>query len=130
MQQFKTKQFLELQKKWYAKLKDSGFKDIEQGDKLLRHDGDWFHKHIVTLKYRSTQEFYTQCEQYLSKFKSKGKQHKRIWQLFSEGKTLDEIAERVEYKRSQIHNIITQYIKVMEDERNNTKEEFDPFTGC
>lgn len=105
--------FKQLKAKWDRKLAKSGFNDIEHGDKLLRHDGDWFHKHINTLQYENTTKFYNQCVRFLTNHEFQTKEHEHIWMLFSEGETLEEIENHVTIKKSMIANVINQYIKIM-----------------
>lgn len=108
----KTKQFKDLQSKWYNKLKKSGFEDLEQGEKLLRYDGDWFHKHIDTLKYENTTMFFERCMQFGNTMKAI-KRDKKIWGYFCEGRTLMEIEKLVDLKKSRIAEIIKGLIKEM-----------------
>lgn len=109
----KTQKFKTLHKKWSEKLKKSGFKDIEQGEKLLRNDTDWFNRHIDTLKFENTREHFLQCEEFLLLHNFDSKRDFKIFMNYSNGRTLEQIEKLVILKKSQIAVIINKYLKLM-----------------
>lgn len=110
---FKTTKFRQLHSKWMGKLIKSGFKDIEKGEKLLRHDGDWFHKHINSLKFESTRDFYLKCDDFYRTHEFQTKEHEHIFGLFCEGKTLDQIVDDCTLSRSNLQRVIVGYLDIM-----------------
>lgn len=116
MDPFNNPKFKKLSAQWEKRLKKSGFEDIENGDRLKRHDVDWFHNHIDNLKFQTTRDFYLQATKFLAKHDFQTKEHEHIWMLFSEGKTPKQIANHVTLQERQILRIITRYTKVMQDE--------------
>ncbi len=113
--------FKQLQKKWYAKLKDTGFNDIEyKGDyiesavpKPLRGKGtatvpDKFYQSL-------TEEYYTLCSQFLNDFKFERPFDKRVWELHTEGFSIREIATSLKTKKRRKSTIWT-IVKKLETE--------------
>jgi hypothetical protein len=104
-----------LQKKWYQKLKNSGFKDIEDaqgnitdGSGMLNYLGtgevDYNQLNVgKNLKYpysslawkRSQAEYYRLASQCLHDKAFRSKRHKKIWGLHANGMTYVEIGKRV-----------------------------------
>lgn len=97
-QQFKTKEFLELQAKWYEKLKKDKFNDIERNETTLHlsHAGYFSdlrknpnHPDVIEAK----QNYYRLAGQFTHEHKFKSRRQKRIWQLHADGKSVRQIAE-------------------------------------
>ena len=117
------KQYRKLQQKWYAKLKKSGFEDIEESEyKLKRYDSEWFNKHVDSLRHHSTSQYYVRCHQFGQSYKFESKREEKIWMNYCNGYTLEQIEELVPLKKSQIANIINKLKGIMdgEDRENNS----------
>lgn len=102
--------FKALQAKWYKKLKDTGFVDIEQPndpDEMLKSwDSYRFHRSMKGQQFASTQEFYYQAVQWLEVYKFKSARHKKIWTKYANGDTLREIAKIHKRSHAVIYGII------------------------
>lgn len=115
----KSKAFKALQKKWYDKLAEDGFEEIEsipseEGSFLKRWDSKRFiHKRKyavskpLTVNFESTftydplipeacQEYYYRATHMLENYDFASVRDKNIWELYCQGLTYREIAIRVE----------------------------------
>lgn len=101
--------FLRLQTKWYAKLKKSGFSDIEkQGDStaLLSNKGNGYSKLARhPYNFEETQNFYRLAAWFLHEFKFESKIDRRIWELFCEGLSIRLIGldKKVRLSKRAVH---------------------------
>lgn len=113
-----------LQKQWYAKLAASGFQDIETPNGLLK---DWdslrFSKPSTansSQQVEATRKFYSRAEHFLYSFRFPNKIHRRLWELFSKGHSLEEIVsklateDRKSLSKSQVSRILLQYRQFIE----------------
>lgn len=111
---FQTKQYLRLEQKWYEKLYESGFRDIEDSSKPSRPLRVWHN-----LKFKSTnittrvncEEYFNDAKELLNTFKFKNSTHRHIWALHCQGLSKRQIERAIanlpkSYKREQIGNII------------------------
>jgi hypothetical protein len=91
MKYWETDKFKKEKKKWYKRLKSSGFKDIELGeDELVRYS---FH---LTDAYRSgTYDYYLKANEFLASFKFQTKLDQFIWSLHSEGNSCRQISTQL-----------------------------------
>jgi hypothetical protein len=91
-----SKQFKALQDKWYKKLKDSGFEDIEQDEHYLKRSSTNFlssnfnydSSHTVqdiVNKIELKTEYFRLARHFLNDHKFKNKNQKYIWAQHSEG---------------------------------------------
>jgi hypothetical protein len=115
------KKLKNLYKIWNKKLEKSGFVDIENGNKLKRYDGDWFSKHINSLDFNNTKEFYTKCEKFLQVHNFQTAEHEHIFSLFCSGKTQKEIANNVTIGRTGVEYVLAKYLKKMMEEDGISK---------
>lgn len=97
-----SKKFKVEQKKWYKKLKDEGFDDIEWTDHNTGYGHDT--KYIKQPAYRagmsyneSTEVYYSQCREFVTKayFKANRQPVKLTFELYSEGIGYREISQRL-----------------------------------
>lgn len=92
--------FIKLQKEWYKKLADSGFKDIEEFDEVRGSAAISFLKRSckdLAKKYNDTTFFYYQlCRDFLSHGFFLSKIDHKIWQLHSEGVSIREILKELQ----------------------------------
>jgi hypothetical protein len=75
-----------LKAKWYAKLKASGFEDIEQPDGRLKvwHDL-YFRCHMDADRIQAAQDYYRLARQFVHDHIFKNPIEKRIWEMHAEG---------------------------------------------
>lgn len=110
---FKTPEFKKLFKLWNRKLEKSGHNEIEDfsfEDPPLKHwdSTRWNWTDPTSNEWR--QQYYEMAETILRIYPFKNKEHKKIWQLHSEGFTVRKISERIDRKKfskSTIQNIIS-----------------------
>lgn len=105
-----------LEKTWYKKLEDSGFKDIETTDDVFW--GERKKKRRLTATYSTTYEYYRLAGFFLYDYKFRDERDRLIWHLHCEGKTLHSIAretKKVGYKveKSTVDNVIKRLAKEM-----------------
>lgn len=100
--------FEELQKCWYAKLRDDGFEDIEDDHGRPREwDFNFFRNKFDPIKYQTTLIYYEWARFVLNNYRFKNELQKAIWELHSEGLSERKIALKIKkYKKSWIHVII------------------------
>lgn len=81
-----------LQKEWYKKLADSGFKDIESEDNeyLLQWEDSYFSSRYSKDRLDSQQSYYRAAEHFLNTHKFKNSLDKFIWEQHSKGVTIRE----------------------------------------
>lgn len=94
---YETASFKALQSKWYKKLEDSGFVDIEKGetDSVVKPE-------IISTKtaqYHVGDLYSNLCQNILATFKFKKEIHKVIFQLHANGLSEREIKETVQTER-------------------------------
>lgn len=117
---FQTKPFKALQEKWYKKLKDEGFKDVEQDENHLKEwDSHAFVSRYSSKLFASKQTYFELAGQFVYTYKFKTPREKLIWELHAEGKTITQISTELKrrryktYNRSGVHIIIQSIAKVM-----------------
>jgi hypothetical protein len=109
--------FKKLQKKWYNKLRASGFEDIEQGDYLKASDKNtsldeqYYEQRTHSTKYRSRlwkdsqAEYYRMAAQFShSRFDTV--EDRLVWQAHSEGKTNEEAGKRAGVTKREARTIV------------------------
>lgn len=99
--QFKSKEFKDLQSKWYSKLKKSGFDDIEVGEKRLRFVGSSWHSEYRRYnkdKIEAKENYYRLAGQFTYDNVFKDELEKHIWRLHAEGFSIREIAKILKKK--------------------------------
>lgn len=119
MSQRKTKEFKDLQTKWYKKLEQSGFKDAEQDDGHLKV----WHSHFFKVrwnsdKFHAKEDYYRLTAQFLHDYTFANDRERTIWQLHSEGKSIRSIVKTLKdqgYKASKdsVHLVIKQISQEM-----------------
>lgn len=115
----KTKQDKDLQKKWYAKLKRSGFADIESDEDNLK---------VSTLRqfvmdYRkevseNKEEYYRMAGHFLHDHKFETPVEKTIWRLHSDGISIMDIvfylkSKKVKTYKRKVHETIQKLCEEM-----------------
>lgn len=106
---------------WYQKLKEDGFKDIEdtsmEGRPLLCWHNFKF-KNIPNIKIESSKIYYEKAKTLLMNHIFENETEKTIWSLHSEGLSKRQIEKVIQnsekpYKREMIGKIINKIIKAM-----------------
>lgn len=109
---FKTPKFKALFQEWNAKLKDSGFEDIEDFTLEEPWPVFWDNFHFSRMDpdvFKARQLYYEKARALLHTYKFFKPEHKQIWAMYSEGSTIRQIAEvmnKKKYKKSTIFNIV------------------------
>ena len=103
-----NKDFKALQAKWYAKLENSGFEDIEdQHGHLDRHKSlSNIVTHYDQTSFELKQEYYRLAGQFLHDHKFKSKKEMLIWQYHCEGMSIRDIAKKMKTYRRKIHETL------------------------
>ena len=125
--QFKTKEFQELQTKWYKKLQQKGFNDIERTDKIgkaagrlktdaLENVSHSYSAHQFSIK----EEYYRLAGQFLHEHKFKTQVEKKIWELHSEGVSVRNIIKKLRHRgvtayKDLVHGTIKRLAKEMKE---------------
>lgn len=87
-----SKEFKELQEKWYAKLKKKGFEDIEVGEDQLKSWSSHYYKCRFTAdSFKAKEDYYRLAAQFLNDNKFKNRTEKLVWRLHSEGMSIRDI---------------------------------------
>ncbi len=108
-----SKEFKKLQAKWYKKLKNSGFEDIEDTKGYLK---EWSSKYLKKsnggVKAKAKEEYYRLTGQFLYDHKFESPLEKRIWRMHAEGMSGESITAILKAKKVNIyHNKVKRIIK-------------------
>ncbi len=95
----KNKSYQEVRDTWYRKLEKSGFQDIETNEFNLKNDSNIFTKKKT--KYHNgggdaKYEYFYMARQFLNDYKFKNKREEIIWAYWSEGMSVEDIAETLQ----------------------------------
>jgi len=109
-----SQEFKALQKEWDAKLKASGFDDIEdttREDRPLKAWHNFRFKRTPIVQREATETYIDSAKALLLTYPFKNPTHRRIWELHCEGKSRREIEEAISgfkktYKHANIQFII------------------------
>lgn len=104
MNQYQTKKFKTLQKKWYDKLKKEGFQDIESDENNLKEWTSVFFSRRDPHRMASRMEYFSYATRFLNDHEFADNKEKTIWELHSNGKSFTEIAAIIKKKRYKRHN--------------------------
>lgn len=101
------KNLKELRAEWYRKLKESGFKDIEDYEGYLIHEGDPRSNKLKD--WRDHQEYYSLACEYLNSGEFEAELDKQVWELFCEGNSIRKIERSTQIYRFKVHKILLKY---------------------
>lgn len=112
--QFRSKKFKALFKTWNKVLANDGFKDVEDfshldGTLLKEWDSLKF-RWVEDEIFRAKQDYFMRASHLLHTYEFKAPWHKEVWRMYSEGKTVREIAKllkRPSRKKSQVWTVIS-----------------------
>lgn len=107
---FRHPKFRELQSRWYDKLKESGFNDIEnKKEKLKEYD-----RRTIAFDNRDAiRDFFIRLDHFITKSHTLPPPHKKILELYSNGLYLSEIAQQMNCSRSKIKLVVYHYKKLI-----------------
>lgn len=102
--------FKKLQQKWYKKLADVGFEDIESHASgpfpmLKVYHSSRFRK-VDSEQFFAKQSYFISAGQFLQTYKFSTSSHKRIWKLHCEGKTQSVIAKLCKTNSANVGRLI------------------------
>jgi hypothetical protein len=111
----------QLKAKYYKKLKDSGFKDIEHGTDLINSGVPYLIRvaENKTTAYSETAEYYYMCQCFLHEHTFDTTLEKVIWEYYTEGLSYRQIESTLlkvkikNYKRDKIWRIIKRLESLM-----------------
>lgn len=118
---YKTREFKALQKQWYRKLKNEGFRDIELDSDLEQtHDQytkDWPGNRLKTLQASDytastslqdhpTTKYYSLAQDTRLTYSFKTQLDRRVWDLHTSGFTNQAVADRVGVSKKKVFTII------------------------
>ncbi len=109
-----------LRDRWYKKLKEEGFREIEDVNSNKEFLIDW-HSQFFQFKYTpqeflEKQRYFQMTRDFLYMHKFKSKRDKQIWFLHSEGLSCMEIANKISLSKPRVHQIVFQLIRLMRGE--------------
>lgn len=120
--QFKTKEFRELQSKWYKKLRQQGFEDLERKAGRLKTGALQNISHLYnTEQFNIKEEYYRLAGQFLHEHKFKSGIEKKIWELHSEGMSIRNIVKKLK------HRGVTAYKDLVEGVIKRMREEMKKY---
>jgi hypothetical protein len=101
-------EFVQLQRYWYARLKQDGFKDIE----ILQDNGEFYPLLNGTSVPKrlsegdTVRQFYVLAGRFCQTYSFKTKTQARIWTLYCEGKPYRAIASQLRTKLCRVYKVI------------------------
>lgn len=130
MSQFNNPKFNKIKKKWYNKLKKSGFEDIEQDETYLKqHSGKTGLTHedpnarnawdaYLSQEGREISEspkfnYFSECREFLETYSFKSKKERKMFEMHSEGEGERVIAKALKTYRRKVTETLKKLIKVM-----------------
>jgi hypothetical protein len=100
--EFKTKKFEALKDKWYKKLEQEGFVDVEQDENNLKvWESTAFQNRYDARNAEFTEEYYRLAGQFLYDYNFESEQDRTIWELHSNGYTRTQITAEIKKKKSK-----------------------------
>ena len=122
---FRTNEFNELKDFWYDKLKESGFKDIEQDEERLTqwHTGYFYSRHPSSLRFRSRETYYQIGSQFLETHIFETDYQKKIWELHIAGLSIRQIALEERTKACRVFIVVRALRQIMMKQREDEEDE-------
>jgi hypothetical protein len=110
-----TREFKQLQDKYYERLAEDGFSDIEDTSsdaRLLKSWHSFKFQGVDPINAEAIRDYYMAAEAVLHLRKFKNSTERRIWELHCEGLTSEQIEHKIrKYKQSMIRKIIADIAK-------------------
>lgn len=121
---FRTAEFKQLKDHWYEKLKESGFKDIEENeDRLIQWHAGYFYSRHSPLRFRSRETYYQIGSRFLQTHIFETDHQKRIWELHISGLSIRQIALEERTKACRVFIVIRDLKQVMMKQREEEEDE-------
>lgn len=105
---FKTKKFKLLQTKWYKKLADAGFEDIERDENTLKASTDIRTVRQAYIDQEERQTYYSIAKEFLNSHRFKTEEEREIWRLHCEGIGQLTIARQFDMTYYRVNFIISE----------------------
>lgn len=122
------KDLADLQREWYQKLKDDGFKDIEYFDANMNPQ-DMMYREATKFAvasidtFTSTEQYYIEARQFLHSYSFSTDIDKQIWELHSDGVSYRKIAIQLQTYYPKVFKTINKYKKILlKQHGKDTKE--------
>lgn len=120
-----SKEFKDLQAKWYKKLKDSGFEDCEQDpDNLKFWSAQFFKSRYNDILSPAKAQYYRLAGHFLHSYPFADENEKICWSLHSNGVSMREITDHFKelgnktYYLSRVQKVINRLAKLMIEHSN------------
>jgi hypothetical protein len=102
------KQLANLTAKWKAKLKRSGFRDIEDGKGRLRvYDSFYFHAEYSPVAFQARETYYRLASALLHTHTFSNSRQRKVWALHCEGKTIQVIGKKLGIRHQRVSEILS-----------------------
>lgn len=95
-----------LKKKWYKKLKESGFLDIEDADENLRSSASRFSYLYSPSEFKAIEEYYQIAQSLLHTDYLPIGRDREIWRHHADGLTVREIAKIMSINKDTVNRVI------------------------
>lgn len=102
-----------LQKEWYAKLRESGFKDIEQADGNLKIWSRFFKGKLDTLQGEAKAQYFRAAGQFLHSHQFASEYDKTIWDMHANGISGRSIARQLRVNKNTVFELLEALKKEM-----------------
>ena len=103
-----------LTKEWYAKLKKSGFDDIEDSEDTLKRWHTKIFLNASAVSSQAKQDYYRIAGYFLNDYEFKSDYEKKIWELHATGKSMRGIGKQLgKHKKDYVNRIIQRLRKEM-----------------
>lgn len=120
----KSKEFKDLQAKWDAKLKKSGFEDAERRDGCLKfYDSSYFTSvsrgiSVDPTWFKSKEEYHRLAGHFLYDYKFDSQEERLIWEQHANGESIRDIVKIMKEKgfkayKSKINGIVKRLVEEM-----------------
>ncbi len=111
-------QFKSLQAKWYRKLEESGFQDIEKDDQIVRWDSFFFKAEYTPERFNEKKSYFEKAQNFLGCGVFIDDTERRIWELHSTGipvRTISEwlALEGIEKNKNEVNQVINEFQRMM-----------------
>jgi hypothetical protein len=110
-------QYKKLQAKWYKKLADEGFQDIESPNSpkemLKQWDSFYFQARYAPQDFEDKQKYYEMAREFLHVHKFESRMEKQVWEMYSEGVPYQEIGDHIGHSKFLVHKIVNKLKGIM-----------------
>lgn len=100
----------DLQKKWYEKLKKSGFEDIESSNGALKVWASSYHKLRLSHNFEYKEAYARKAGQFLHEHKFSDSRDRHVWEMHCEGISIRETVKRLKKKNFKAYKFLVEEI--------------------